>query len=77
VVLLSLVTILHIPIGWGLLRHKNWARIAASILAALHGVSTLVSILSVGMALLAPLQLGYAGYALWVLNSPESEQIFK
>jgi hypothetical protein len=77
VLVMAIYTFLSVVVGWGLLKHKSWARMVALGLAALHILSGVGSLLSVGGAVASPLFIGLAVYTLWVLLSQEATSIFE
>lgn len=50
--------------GWGLLNHKNWARILAMVLAVLNGLKF-------------PWGTAFAVYTIWVLTQEETKALFR
>ncbi|MBD3404040.1 hypothetical protein GF420_14200 [candidate division GN15 bacterium] len=63
-VVIAITGIPQLIVGWGLLRHYEWARIVGIIVAIL-------SLFNV------PFGTALGIYALWVLFNPETEQLFR
>ena len=61
---LALVSVPCIVAGWGLLKHRRWARIIGIVVAALSLVRF-------------PLGTAFGVYALWVLLSKRTEALFE